>query len=70
MSLPDKSKLESIREAGNKDSSIGLPTSGYFWSSSEYDADYAYYVSFNYGDTYIGYKLDSSSYNKVLCVGD
>ncbi len=32
MSLPDKSKLESIREAGNKDSSLGLPTSGYFWS--------------------------------------
>ena len=38
MSLPDKSKLESIYKAGKKDSSLGLPTSGWFWSSSENDA--------------------------------
>ncbi len=68
MSLPDKSKLYSLYEAGQKDSSLGLPTSGWFWSSSEYTARYAYLVNFNDGDTYYGTKYDSRS--KVLCVGD
>ena len=44
MSLPDKSKLESIYKAGQKDSSLGLPTSGWVWSSSENDAFTANYV--------------------------
>ena len=68
MSLPDKSKLYSIYEAGKKDSSLGLPTSGYFWSSSEYLADVAYGVKFILGGTYIDNKHGSDS--KLLCVGD
>ena len=68
MSLPDKSKLESIREAGNKDSSLGLPTSGYFWSSSERYAYFGYYMYFNSGHTDLNYKY-KSNFN-VLCIGD
>ena len=68
MSLPDKSKLESIYEAGKKDSSLGLPTSGWFWSSSEGYANDAYDVNFLYGHTDYSYKRSSSL--KVLCVGD
>ena len=68
MSLPDKSKLQSLYKAGKKDSSLGLPTSGYFWSSSEGRAGSAYIVDFDSGDTYYVYKLDSDL--RVLCVGD
>ena len=68
MSLPDKSKLKSIYEAGKKDSSLGLPTSGWFWSSSERSAYVAYDVNFNGGGTYTSYKYDG--YDTVLCVGD
>ena len=68
MSLPDKSKLKSIYEAGKKDSSLGLPTSGLFWSSSEGDADFAYIVYFRTGST--SYDRKGSSYHGVLCVGD
>ena len=67
MSLPDISKLKSIRAAGMKDSSLGLPDD-WFWSSSENDAYYAYSVYFDDGDTYYSYKDHSSL--KVLCVGD
>ena len=68
MSLPDHSKLESLYEAGKKDSSLGLPTSGWFWSSSEDDAYSAYSVSFYNGGTSNDNKY--GSYGKVLCVGD
>ena len=68
MSLPDKSKLKSIYEAGKKDSSLGLPTSGWFWSSSEYNAGYAYEVDFY--DGYAGDYLKTISSDRVLCVGD
>ena len=68
MSLPDKSKLKSIYEAGQKDSSLGLPTSGYFWSSSEDDWNHGYYVNFNYGTTYYTFKYGGG--NGALCVGD
>ena len=71
MSLPDISKLKSIYKAGKKDSSLGLPTSGYFWSSSESEAyaDYAYSMWFAIDDSKTsGPKYDSS--NMVLCVGD
>ena len=69
MSLPDKSKLESIYKAGKKDSSLGLPTSGWFLSSSEGGIGNMYSVNFNNGYT------DGTSYKnyssfKVLCVGD
>ena len=75
MSLPDKSKLRSINQAAEKDSSLGiLPTSGleFFWSSLEKGAGYAYGVYFSNGiynanTTNFG-KFDSRL--KVLCVGD
>ncbi len=70
MSLPDKSKLQSLYEAGKKDSSLGLPTSGYFWSSSENNVfPYSAYVVRSYD----GATLNSDKYNssrEVLCVGD
>ena len=68
MSLPDKSKLQSLYQAGQKDSSLGLPTSGWFWSSSEAYANYASSVNFFNGDTYDDDKR--YNYNRVLCVGD
>ena len=68
MSLPDKSKLKSLYEAGKKDSSLGLPTSGWFLSSSERRAHYAYGVNVSNGSTGNGRK-DTSS-RRVLCVGD
>ena len=67
MSLPDKSKLKSIYEAGQKDSSLGLPTADWFWSSSEYNALRAYMVHFSYGTT-MYYKGNSKE--KALCIGD
>ena len=69
MSLPDKSKLKSIYRAGKKDSSLGLPTSGWFWSSSEAYTTDAYFVDFGNGDTLQGNKIGDSR-RKVLCVGD
>ena len=68
MSLPDKSKLQSLYEAGKKDSSLGLPTYDFFWSSSEYGAGEAYTVHFSNGGTY-DFRKDLSDI-KVLCVGD
>ena len=68
MSLPDKSKLRSIFEAGWNDSSLGLPNSGWFWSSSEDNAYYAYGV--NVGNGYTGDVDKRGSSLRVLCVGD
>ena len=66
MSLPDKSKLQSICQAARKDSSLGLPT-GWVWSSSESNALTVYIVSFG-GSTY--YDDKSFTNHNVLCVGD
>jgi len=68
MSLPDRSKLLSLYKASQKDSSLGLPTSDWFWSSSEDSTKYVYYVGFSNGDTSNSSKSDSIF--KVLCVGD
>ena len=68
MSLPDKSKLLSLYEAGKKDSSLGLPTSGDFWSSSEDDVHFAYIVPLANVPTHQAGKCENG--NKVLCVGD
>ena len=69
MSLPDISKLQSIHQAAKKDSSLGLPTSGWIWSSSEYESGYAYRVPFgSRGKTNFSNKYYSDF--KVLCVGD
>ena len=68
MSLPDRSKLKSIYEAGKKDSSLGLPTSGKVWSSSEGNVFNGYDVDFSGG--YSDYYYKGYSTVKVLCVGD
>ncbi len=71
MSLPDLSKLLSIREASIKDPSLGLPTDGGFWSSSEVSASHAYGVDFFGGSMAVGgYYSKYYSFVKVLCVGD
>ena len=68
MSLPDKSKLKSLYEASKKDSSLGLPTDGWLWSSSEcISTNEGYGVNFYSGSTSDAYKFDDF---KVLCVGD
>ena len=67
VSLPDKGTLQSIYNKGKADPSLGLPTSGNYWSSSEYSADYAYYVDFTNGYTY----YDAKRYNLyALCLGN
>ena len=68
MSLPDKSKLKSIYEAGKKDSSLGLPTYYWVWSSSEASAVRAYRVDIGGGGT--DFHLKNASNSRVLCVGD
>ena len=68
MSLPDKSKLQSLYQASQKDSSLGLPTSGWFWSSSEDGALNAYHVNFGDGRP-LNYTKTNSN-DRVLCVGD
>ena len=68
MSLPELSKLQSIYQAGKKDSSLGLPTDGYFWSSSEVNDTNASYMNFTNGDT--NYLNKFLNFIDVLCVGD
>ena len=69
MSLPDKSKLQSLAKKTTAEKiQLGLPTSAWFWSSSESYAGYAYFVDFSAGDTYGDYK--SHSFYRALCVGD
>ena len=69
MSLPDKSKLRSLgKKTDVEKEQLGLPTDGWFWSSSEgyaYSAYFVYIISGNMRNDrkyYIG--------GKVLCVGD
>ena len=68
MSLPDLSKLRSIRAAGMKDSSLGLPDD-WFWSSSEVKGypSSAFHINIFGGGVYSQYKGNNK---KVLCVGD
>ena len=69
MSLPDKSKLESLaKKTTAEKEQLGLPRGGSFWSSSEDNADRAYDVGFPNGRTFSTYKLNRD--NRVLCVGD
>ena len=69
MSLPDKSKLQSLaKKTTAEKEQLGLPTDDFFWSSSEAGAALAYYVNFSKGEmSYLG----KDTYEiKVLCVGD
>ena len=69
MSLPDKSTLQSIAwKTDAEKEQLGIPTSGFFWSSSEYSAFFAYGVQSS-----SGYQDDAQKVNGgygVLCVGD
>ena len=71
MSLPDKSKLQSLaKKTTAEKQQLGLPTDGFFWSSSEEGGAawmyYAYFGEGGYGYNY--YKGNSDI--EVLCVGD
>ena len=69
MSLPDTSKLKSLaKKTKAEKKQLGLPTSGWFWSSSEYYDYNAYSVYFYAGETTTDDK--ESSLDKGLCVGD
>ena len=64
MTLPDKDTLKSIYDSHTP----GLPTSGGFWSSSEYDTvGVAWYVHFFTGNQSYGSNLGQYG---VLCVGN
>ena len=67
LSLPDKSKLHSIYQASKKDPSLGLPTSGWFWSSSELGTYHANRVFFQLD--VIEYARKDENYN-VMCTGN
>ena len=70
MSLLEASKLQSLaRKTFAEKKQLGLPTSDWFWSSSEDYASGAYSVNFYYGDAYIDWKYADIG-DKVLCVGD
>ena len=70
MSLPDISKLESLtKKTTAEKEQLGLPTSGEFWSSEEYNYSIAYIVFFDNGYGY-GNRFKYYSDFKVLCVGD
>ena len=70
MSLPDYSKLQSLaKKTTAEKEQLGLPTDGWFWSSSENsNSDGAYDMHFGNGATNSNAKYDWT--NKVLCVGD
>ena len=69
MSLPDKSQLESLnKKTFAEKEQLGLPTSGWFWSSSVDGANRAYCVYLGGGGLDNRYKYNI--YNEVLCVGD
>ena len=66
MSLPELLKLRRIYYA---DKSLGLPTSGRFWSSSESSAFNVYTVDFGSGNESRNYGKSNSG-AKALCVGN
>ena len=49
MKLPDKSRLESLYAKSKNDPNLGLPKSGSYYSSTEYNNACAWYVSFSNG---------------------
>ena len=69
MSLPDISKLQSLASKTTAEKEqLGLPTSGYVWSSSEKSHEGAYIVRAGTGIKDATRKDDSRK--QVLCVGD
>ena len=71
MSLPDTSKLYSLaKKTTAEKEQLGLPTSGWFWPSSESSASSADAVDFGNGGSTYTYLNKYASDLKVLCVGD
>ena len=70
MSLPDKSKLQSIYKAGKKDPSLDIPTSGWFWTTSGVELENTYVFDFDSAYTFDYRLAKDRSYAKVFCVGD
>ena len=71
MSLPDKSKLQSLfRETTAEKKQLGITGASdrYFWSSSESGDYLAYFVGFIKDN--MCYDGKDSGYVEVLCVGD
>ena len=69
MSLPDTSTLRSIAwKSKAEKEQLGLPTSGYFWTSDEYTVGLVNFVDFS--DGYATTYAKKNSDVKVLCVGD
>ena len=69
MSLPDYSKLQSLaKKTTAEKEQLGLPTDGWFWSSSEETVGLVNFVDFSDGYATTCAKKDSDV--KVLCVGD
>ena len=71
MSLPDKSKLQSLaKKTKAEKEQLGLPTTDdWFWPSSGYGVDSSMY-GVKFSDGALGSTgKDNTSY-KVLCVGD
>lgn len=66
-SLPDSGTLKSIYTAGKNDPSLGFPTSGSFWSSSEDSANTAYKLNFFNG---VPYSSGKDVYGLALCLGN
>ena len=60
--------IEELRDLYARKGEEGIPTSGSFWSSSEYDAYLAWTLGFVSGDECDDNK--DHSYNYVLCVGE
>lgn len=52
MSLPSHGTLQAIRNKAVADSSLGLPTSGWFWTSDEFGASGVVIMSFDSGYAY------------------
>ena len=68
MILPDKGTLKNI--ASKKSSNPNLPQSGWFWSSSEDGAHYAWTVYFGNGHNGAENDYFKNLQHGVLCVGD
>ena len=64
--------IEELRDLYARKGEEGIPTSGWFWSSSESGASFAWALSFDNGneDDYDSYGGKYTSNNSVLCIGN
>lgn len=62
--LPSKSELNLMYQ-NLKKNNLGGFSGGYYWSSSEYDANYAWYQYFDFGTQYFGYRRNGGRVRPV-----